>query len=114
MSASTVRTDKRRKAKSGAFEAILSVAGGLHRAKVIGKRTMREYESLCLEPVEPVSPKDVLRIRQKAKLSQNLFARYLNTSESTVQKWETGAKRPSGPAVKLLRVVERHGLKVLG
>ncbi len=103
----------RKKAKSGAFNAILGVAGALRRANAIDKKTMREYESLCLEPVKPVSPRGIARIRQKAKLSQNLFARYLNTSASTVQKWETGAKRPSGPAVKLLRVVERHGVKVL-
>jgi DNA-binding transcriptional regulator YiaG len=44
---------------------------------------------------------------------QPVFARYLNTSESTVQKWESGAKRPSGMALKLLAVVEKHGLKVL-
>lgn len=99
--------------KSGAFEAVLSIASALHRADVIDKKTMREYENLCLEPVKNVSPQEIARIRQKAKLSQNLFARYLNTSPSTVQKWETGAKRPSGPAVKLLRVVERHGVKVL-
>ena len=42
-----------------------------------------------------------------------MFARYLNTSESTVQKWETGHKQPSGMALKLLRVVEKHGLEVL-
>jgi len=46
-------------------------------------------------------------------VSQPGFARYLNTSESTVQKWESGAKRPSGMALKLLAVVEKHGLKVL-
>ena len=37
----------------------------------------------------------------------------LNTRESTVQKWEAGTKRPSGRALKLLSVVEKHGLKVL-
>jgi putative transcriptional regulator len=30
-----------------------------------------------------------------------------------VQKWESGAKRPSGMALKLLAVVEKHGLDVL-
>ena len=44
---------------------------------------------------------------------QPVFARYLNTSESTVQKWETGQKRPSGMALKLLHIVEKHGLEVL-
>lgn len=42
-----------------------------------------------------------------------MFARYLNTSESTVEKWKTGAKRPSGMALKLLAIVQKHGLQVL-
>ena len=40
-------------------------------------------------------------------------SRVLNTSESTVEKWETGAKRPSGMALKLLAIVQKHGLQVL-
>jgi putative transcriptional regulator len=42
-----------------------------------------------------------------------VFARRLNTSASTVEKWETGAKRPSGVALKMLAVVKKHGLAVL-
>jgi hypothetical protein len=38
---------------------------------------------------------------------------FLNTSESTIEKWETGAKHPSGMALKLLAVVEKHGLEAL-
>jgi putative transcriptional regulator len=30
-----------------------------------------------------------------------------------VQKWEAGTRRPSGMPLKLLAVVEKHGLKVL-
>jgi putative transcriptional regulator len=48
-----------------------------------------------------------------AHVSQPVFARYLNTSESTVQKWESGSKQPSGMALKLLAVVQKHGLGVL-
>ncbi len=75
---------------------------------------MREYDELCLDPVAEVSAKEVVRIRTRMNVSQNLFARYLNTSESTIQKWETGAKKPSAIAAKLLQVLEKHGLKVLG
>lgn len=113
MSSKVAKASKAHKARSDAFNAVLSVASGLHRAKIIGKKTMREYQSLCLKPVEPFSSHDVARIRRKVKVSQNLFAHYLNTSPSTVQKWETGAKRPSGPAAKLLRIVDKHGLDVL-
>lgn len=110
-------TKKERKhnerARKGAYAAIHSAAVGLHRAGGINKATMREYDELCIEPAQAVSAKDVVRIRTRVNVSQNLFARYLNTSESTVQKWETGAKRPSAIAAKLLRVIEKHGLKVL-
>jgi putative transcriptional regulator len=37
-----------------------------------------------------------------------------NTSESTVEKWETGAKQPSGMALRLLMIIRKHGLQVLG
>ena len=42
-----------------------------------------------------------------------VFAAYLNTSVSTMQKWEIGEEKPSGPALKLLSIVERKGLKAL-
>jgi putative transcriptional regulator len=31
-----------------------------------------------------------------------------------VEKWETGAKKPSGMALKLLTIVQKHGLQILG
>ena len=42
-----------------------------------------------------------------------MFARYLNTSDSTIEKWEAGKKKPSGMALKLLMIVKKHGLKML-
>ena len=99
--------------KSDAFEAIHSAAKGLHRAGTIDKATMREFDESCLSAPSEIAPKEIKRIREGAHVSQPVFARYLNTSESTVQKWEAGTKRPSGMALKLLAVVEKHGLKVL-
>jgi putative transcriptional regulator len=37
----------------------------------------------------------------------------MQTTASTVEKWESGAKKPSGMALKLLDIVEKHELKVL-
>ncbi|WP_415033587.1 helix-turn-helix domain-containing protein [Azonexus sp.] len=62
---------------------------------------------------ERIEPEKIKAIREHKHVSQPVFARYLNTSESTVQKWESGAKSPSGMALKLLSIVEKHGLKVL-
>lgn len=99
--------------KSDAMASILSAAQGLHQSGVIDKTTMRDYESLCLAAVPDYSPADVARIRAGTKVSQNLFARRLNVSPSTVHQWESGQKRPSNLAAKLLYVVEKHGISVL-
>jgi putative transcriptional regulator len=61
-----------------------------------------------------IEPAEIKQIREANNVSQPVFARYLNTSESTVEKWETGAKRPSGMALKLLTIIQKHGLQVLG
>jgi len=99
--------------KSDAFESIHASAETLLRTGVIGKATMRNFDASCLLPLPAFAPRDIQRLREANKVSQPVFARYLNTSESTVEKWETGAKRPSGMALKLLALVEKHGLQVL-
>ncbi len=99
--------------KSDAFAAIHSAAQGLHRTGGISKTTLREYDELCLDAIPEFNAKDIKRIREHAHVSQPVFAKYLNTSESTVQKWEAGQKKPSGMALRLLSIVEKHGLAVL-
>lgn len=104
---------RNRKYKSEAFEAIHSAVSGMYRAGTIDKATMREFDASCLTVPAQMEPRRIKRIRESQRVSQPVFARYLNTSESTVEKWESGAKRPSGMALKLLDIVEKHGLKVL-
>jgi putative transcriptional regulator len=103
----------KRKFKSDAFEAIHSAASGMCRVGTISKETMREFDESCLATIPEFTPREIRRLREANKVSQPVFARYLNTSESTVEKWETGAKRPSGMALKLLAIVEKHGLQML-
>jgi putative transcriptional regulator len=74
---------------------------------------MRSFDLASLAAPPPLKPKEIKKLRERFKVSQPVFARYLNTSESTIEKWETGAKQPSGMALKLLSVVEKHGLKAL-
>jgi putative transcriptional regulator len=104
---------RNRKYKSDAFEAIHSSVAGMYRAGTVNKATMRRFDQSCLAAPEPMKPAEIKRIRESQRVSQPVFARYLNTSESTVEKWERGAKRPSGMALKLLTIVQKHGLKLL-
>jgi len=79
-------------------------------------RRARQGDHARLRRAAPaaIEPAQIKRLREAIYVSQPVFARYLNTSESTVEKWETGAKRPSGMALELLMVVQKHGLQVLG
>jgi putative transcriptional regulator len=96
------------------LDTVHETARGLHDAGVMDARTMREFDALCLPPVKALSAAQIKRLRTRMRVSQAVFAAYLNTSPSTVQKWERGEKKPNGPSLKLLNLVERKGLEVLG
>lgn len=102
-----------RKTKSAILEAVHETAKGLHSAGVMDQLTMREFDRLCLAPIEPLEPAQIKQIRESSKVSQAVFARLLNTSLSTVQKWEIGQKKPTGIALKLLHLVQKRGLEVV-
>jgi putative transcriptional regulator len=102
-----------RKKKSAILEAVHDTAKGLYQAGVIDKVTLREFDHLCLSPIEALEPEQIRQIRETTNVSQAVFAAVLNTSLSTVQKWEVGQKRPTGTALKLLHLVQEHGLDIM-
>jgi len=95
------------------LETVHDGAKDLHKAGVMKKVTLREFDVLCLPLVRELSPVQIKRIRTRTKASQSVFAAYLNTSVSTVQKWEQGVKHPNGISLKLLNIVEDKGLEIL-
>lgn len=84
----------------------------LHEAGVVGKQTLRNFAAQ-VAPAPAYNAQDIRRIREKFRVSQAIFAAYLNASVSTVQKWESGEKKPSGSALRLLFVVDHRGLEAL-
>jgi putative transcriptional regulator len=103
-----------KKYKSDAFEAIHQSALALARIGVINDHELASFDADCLS-IQPtrIEPQQIKQIREENKLTQSVFAQYLNTSLSTLQKWESGIKKPSGTALKLLFVVQKHGIDVL-
>jgi putative transcriptional regulator len=99
--------------KSRLLDVLHATAQGLTDAGAMNAQTMREFDALCLPPVKDYSAVQIKRLRLRCRASQAVFAAYLNTSTSTVQKWEQGAKRPNGPSLKLLDLVDRKGLEAL-
>lgn len=105
-----MKTSKR---KSRILDEMHQTAHGLHSAGLITKKRMSEFDALCGLDVREMPPRKIKSLREDAQLSQAVFAAVLNTSVSTVQKWEVGDKRPSGPSLKLLNLIERKGLKAV-
>lgn len=104
---------KNRKADSGILASVHKTAAGLHKAGLVDKATMREFDAICLTPVEPLSPDEIRALREREQVSQPVFAHYLNVRKDAVSKWERGEKRPDGPSLKLLNLVRAKGLQAI-
>lgn len=104
---------KRGKAESPILASVHEAAAGLNRAGLVSKATMREFDALCLAPVERLEPAEIRAIREREHVSQPVFAHYLNVRKDAVSKWERGEKRPDGPSLKLLNIVKKKGLSAI-
>jgi putative transcriptional regulator len=102
-----------KKYRSDAMAAIHELMQDLHDGGLVDKQTMRRFDRACLTPVRPLKPKEIKAIRERERVSQTVFANYLNVTSSLVSKWERGEKRPSGASLKLLSLVEKKGLDVV-
>lgn len=100
-----------KKYRSDALAAIHEMMEALHEVGAVDKKTMREFDDACLTPLRPLAPDEIRAIREREHLSQPVFARYLNVSKNLVSDWERGIKKPGGPALRLLTVVQKRGIQ---
>jgi len=96
--------------KNNLLDVAHEIAIDLNEAGGISAQTMREFDIECLPPVKKYAPSKIKRIRLNNKVSQAVFAAYINTSLSTIRQWEQGVKSPAGISLKMLNLIERHGL----
>jgi len=75
--------------------------------------SIREFNKIKYPAPKHYSGRDVIKIRKRLHVSQAVFAYLLNASESTVRKWEIGAKEPGGANCRLLQILENKGIGVL-
>jgi putative transcriptional regulator len=97
---------------------IVEMTEGLHRLGMVsGKElemtTIRMLGKDALPRVEPMTPAEIVKVREEANVSQAVLAAFLNVTVSTVSQWERGFRHPTGAALKLLNVVKRHGIELL-
>lgn len=60
------------------------------------------------QPPKPMSARDVKRLRKRVNASQAVFAKCLNVSPKLVQAWEADRRKPTGAALRLLRLVQQR------
>ena len=99
-------------------DALLETADDMRRVGVIDelthqKITVRHLGAKAAAPEEPITAEDIRTLRERAHLSQAVFARYLNLTTGYVSQLERGAKRPTGPALVLLNVIRRKGIEAI-
>jgi putative transcriptional regulator len=99
-----------KKYRSDAMAAIHETMEALHEVGAVDRQTMREFDETCLTPIEVMLPEQIKAIRIREHISQPVFARYLNVSKNLVSDWERGIKKPGGPALRLLTVIQHKGL----
>ncbi|NBI13007.1 helix-turn-helix domain-containing protein [[Haemophilus] felis] len=102
-----------KKYQSEISQAVHQTISDLYEAGFVDKQTMREFDKACLTPIAPLSPEEIRQVREKAQISQTVFAHYLNVSKNLLSDWERGVKKPSGAALKLLTLVKNKGIEII-
>lgn len=102
-----------KKYRSKILAAVHETVADLNRGVPMGRKTMREFDALCLTPVEKMSPRKIRALREREQTSQTVFAAYLNVTPGLVSKWERGEKHPQGTSLKLLSLIEKKGLEAV-
>lgn len=104
---------RKKQYKSEALASIHETMDSLHQIGAIDKMTMRDFDTACLETVSEIAPKAIRDLRKREHVSQPIFAMYLNVSKNLISDWERGVKKPGGPALRLLNIVQKNGLDAI-
>jgi putative transcriptional regulator len=108
----------RKKKPSRLAKALLETAEGMRKAGLLDRSTYDKITLRHLGPkdtpkVAPITAEQIRAMRERAKMSQAVFARYLNLTGGYVSQLERGAKQPTGAALALLNVIKRKGIEAI-
>jgi putative transcriptional regulator len=108
----------KRKQPSRLTKALLETADDMRRVGIMdemahAKITLRHLGDKAGVVTEAISGEDIRKLREEARMSQAVFARYLNLTVGYVSQLERGAKRPTGPALVLLNLIRRKGIEAI-
>lgn len=84
------------------------------RRMEVGAKPLRlergTFDGSTITPAPQLSPEDIKALREREGASQAVLAMHLGVATATLGQWERGLRRPDGPALRLLSLIDRHGL----
>jgi putative transcriptional regulator len=97
---------------------ILSTAKDMYAGGVISKRThekitLRHLGDAAQPAAKPLTGRQIRALRDKENISQAVLAHHLHVSVGYVSQLERDEKRPTGPTLVLLNVIQRKGLEAI-
>jgi len=101
-----VSVKAKRVPKRDLFAELSEGMGALAQARG-GKRTLRTH-TVEFKPAPEVTPRELVRVRERLKLSRALFAVYLRTNVRTLENWEQGRAKPNAQAALLINLVKQY------
>lgn len=91
-----------------------SLKKGLEEAIAIEKGALKGKKvTYIINPVKKYSNIQIKKIRNDANMTQRVFANYMGVSPKTVEAWEIGINKPTGPACRLLSLLEKEKEKAI-
>jgi putative transcriptional regulator len=109
---------KKRATRSGLTKALLETAAGMRNSGLLDRSTYDKITLRHLGPGDvpraaPMSGRQIRALRERARMSQAVFARHLNLTVGYVSQLERGAKQPTGATLALLNVIRRKGIETI-
>ncbi len=100
---------------------ILAMSKDMHKLGIMDDATYRKITMRDVNKTEkaeaallaPLTGDEIRALRERAHMSQAVFARALNLSVGYISQLERGAKHPTGPALALLDVIRRKGIEAI-
>ena len=89
-------------------QALKETYQGLVNSNIPVSLTEKDLKKIgVILPALDISPYKIIKIRKKTLKSQVVFAKMLNVSASSVRKWESGERKPTGAAKILLEIIDK-------
>ena len=98
-------------------EALLETAKDMREAGILGEAAYQKITMRHLGPqrptMEPLTGEEIRMLRERARMSQSVFAHYLNLTAGYLSQLERGIKHPTGSVLALLNVIQRKGMDAI-